>query len=456
MAIETVLVTEDEGKRLLDRPEGHFLDFKSVEVSPAKLSKALSAFSNADGGELFVGADQLGSTFQWRGFGSPEDANGHLQCFEPLFPLGQHFSYEFLFLEGRGYVLRIEVNKNPQIVKASDSIVYLRRGAQSLPVTTSERLRRLELDKGLVSFETETVGCAISEVSQSDVCTAFIESVVPKATPEKWLRKQRLISGEKPTVAGVLVFSDLPQTVLPKRCAIKLYRYKTSDSQGSRDTLAGDPSTIEGCIYDQVYDSVSKTKTMIQGIAKLGPGGLEPVAYPDETLHEIITNAVLHRDYSLPDDVHVRVFDNRVEVESPGSLPGHITVDNILDERFARNGAVVRIINKFPNPPNKDVGEGLNTAYAAMTKLRLKPPQIRQLPNSVLVVIRHEPLASPEELVMSYLGEHESINNGKARELCHISSDWLARSMLRKLEQRGMIERTPGSRTSNTAYRLKR
>jgi ATP-dependent DNA helicase RecG len=50
----------------------------------------------------------------------------------------------------------------------------------------------------------------------------------------------------------------------------------------------------------------------------MGSSGLEEITYPDETLHEIITNAVLHRDYSVASDVHVRIYDNRIEVESPG------------------------------------------------------------------------------------------------------------------------------------------
>ena len=112
--------------------------------------------------------------------------------------------------------------------------------------------------------------------------------------------------------------------------------------------------------------------------------GLVSVQYPPETLHEIITNAVLHRDYALSDDVHVRIFDNRVEVESPGRLPAHITPENILRERFARNASIVRIINKFPNPPNKDVGEGLNTAFSAMAKLRLREPEIKEGDHSTL------------------------------------------------------------------------
>ena len=183
--------------------------------------------------------------------------------------------------------------------------------------------------------------------------------------------------------------------------------------------------------------------------------GLISIEYPEETLHEIITNAVLHRDYSIPDDIHIRIYDNRIEVESPGTLPGHITASNILDERFARNGNIVRIINKFPNPPNKDVGEGLNTAFRAMQRLQLKDPEVIQKNSSVLILIRHEQLASPEERIMRFLDSHASINNGEARETCVIREDWRVRSIFARMVEANMIEKVPGSTTSNTAYRKK-
>ena len=115
-----------------------------------------------------------------------------------------------------------------------------------------------------------------------------------------------------------------------------------------REQLAFDPITVEGCLYSQIVAAVAKTKELVEGIKTLGPTGLESVKYPDETLHEILTNAVLHRDYSIVSDVHVRIYDNRIEVESPGRLAGHVTTANVLTEQFARNPKIVRLINKFP------------------------------------------------------------------------------------------------------------
>ena len=85
--------------------------------------------------------------------------------------------------------------------------------------------------------------------------------------------------------------------------------------------------------------AVAATAGIIESVLINTPDGLEEAKYPITALHEIITNAVLHRDYSVADDVHIRIFDNRVEVVSPGMLPAHITPENILSERFARNVA---------------------------------------------------------------------------------------------------------------------
>ncbi len=245
-------------------------------------------------------------------------------------------------------------------------------------------------------------------------------------------------------VAGVLLYSDEPQAALPKRSAIKIYRYGSRDEEGTREQLMFEPLTIEGCSYDQIFEAVNKTTELVQDVKALAESGLVQVSYPHETLHEIITNAVLYRDYSDLSDIHVRIFDNRIEVESPGKLPGHITTMNILSEQSARNPKIVRLIHKFPNPPNKDVGEGLNTAFEAMKRLRLKEPEIEERPHSVVVHIRHTRLASPHDTVMAYLEGNAEITNRKARELTGIRSENSMKTVFLGLKFRNMIEPVPG------------
>jgi ATP-dependent DNA helicase RecG len=414
----------------------------------------LSAFANADGGELFLGVAENKSArvMEWQGFPREEDANGYVQAFEQFFPTSAYFRYEFLSARRQpGLVLYCEILKTNDLRAATDGVLYLRRGAQNLPQTTEEQIARLRYDKGLASYEDALVNAPIAEITNSTPVIEFMIDVIPHAEPERWLPKQQLIIDDKPTVAGILLFSEEPQVHLPKS-GVKLYRYRTS-GEGTRETLDADPITIEGAVYNVIYAAVRKTAELAESIKVMSADGFDQIIYPREALHEIITNAVLHRDYSINDDIHVTIFDNRIEVKSPGRLPGHVTVGNVLDERFARNPKLVRIINKFPNPPNKDVGEGLNTAFEAMRKLRLKDPIIEQAESSVRVILKHEKLATPEERIVEFLRRTEEINNAKAREITFIGSENAVKRIFNKMIAAKIIERIPGRPLAKTGYR---
>jgi ATP-dependent DNA helicase RecG len=446
--INTIPINDEQKEKILKLNENHFNDLKAKDIAPANLTKTISAFSNAVGGELYIGIDEIqkdgNKVREWRGFVNEEDANGHIQIFEKLFPVGDFYSYTFLsHSTSNGLVLQASIKKNLHIVKASNDNVYKRRSAQNLKLTTQEELKRLELDKGLASFEDVPLNIPIETVTDSLVIYEFIIEVIPTVEPLPWLKKQLLIRNNLPTVAATLLYSEIPQAALPKQSGIKIYRYKTKADEGTRETLVFDPISVEGCIYSQVYEAVKQTKRIIDEEKVLRETGLEGLVYPDKALHEIVTNAVLHRDYSIASDIHIRVFDNRVEVLSPGSLPGHVTEANILNEQFARNGNLVRLINKFPNPPNKDVGEGLNTAFDEISELRLKKPTIRELENAVLVTISHEPLASAEKIVMEYLDTHDEIHNSTARELTGVKTSDNMKSIFYRMQEKGLIEMNP-------------
>lgn len=452
--IDVIDITAEEVAKILSIEEGHFSDLKAIEVAPAKLTRSLSAFSNAEGGDLYLGIDEQANTRSWRGFSDVEDANAHIQTFEELFPLGEGYAYMFLRADDYpGLVLKIEIRKSREIRPASNQTVYLRRGAQNLPQTTDEQLTRLKRAKGIASFETETVAVGSALITDSFQIVEFMVEVVPSSEAEPWLRKQNLLRNGNPTVAGIVLFADEPQAVLPKQCGIKVYRYNTQDEDGSRETLASNPLSIEGSAYKQVYEAVRRTREIMQNVRIMTAEGLKEAQYPPQALHEIITNAVLHRDYSIADDIHVRIFDNRVDVLSPGHLPAHITPGNILEERFARNGVIVRLMNKFPNPPNKDVGEGLNTAFSAMRQMNLKDPEISHSGEYVLVRLRHESLGTPQELILKYLDNHEFIANRQVRDITNIKSENAAKHVLQRMVEAGELDVVTGKTVFDTKYK---
>nr|CAM75858.1 ATP-dependent DNA helicase [Magnetospirillum gryphiswaldense MSR-1] len=434
-------------EELLVISETHFVDLKSADIAPAKLTRTVSAFANTGGGEIYVGIEEVegvdGTERVWKGFLNQEAANPIFQVLEQLNPLGNNYTAEFISIENvPDIVLHLTIFKTGSIVFSTDGKAYARRNAQNLPITSDEALERLRYDKGIKSFEDEILNIDRSEVDNSNTIIEFLLDTVPASEPNVWVEKQRVVVDGRPTVAGVLLYSDNPQSIIPKRSAIKILRYQTKHD-AERDLLVFDPITIEGPLYELIYAAVDKVKEIIEGIEKAGPSGMEKITYPEEALHELVTNAVLHRDYNVAADVQVRIFDNRVEIESPGHLPGHVTVANISKTQFARNPKIVRLINKFKNPPNKDVGEGINTAFEAMGKLRLKEPLIAELNDSVLVTLRHESLASPEQIVMDYLKTEPEITNAIGRDLTGIKSENSMKQVFYRLRERGQLEQTP-------------
>ena len=318
--MKIVEITIAERARLLAMEEDHFNDLKGKDIKPGKLTDTVSAFANASGGEIYLGLEEIDKSKKlrsWNGFDTIEDANAHIQTIEQLAPLANHYSVEFLRCDSsKGLIAHFTIHKSMEVLAATSGKVYIRRGAQKLPVDGAKALERLRISKGVSSFEDHSTALSVRELAKSPTLKKFLKTAVPTGKPIQWVSKQQLRHDDQATVAGVLLFSAEPQVTLPKRSAIKIYRYKTKSEEGARDTLAFNPLTIEGSLYDLIYAAVAKTKELVEDIKKLGPKGLEAVTYPDETLHEIVTNAVLHRDYSIPSDVHIRIFDNRIEVES--------------------------------------------------------------------------------------------------------------------------------------------
>jgi ATP-dependent DNA helicase RecG len=153
--------------------------------------------------------------------------------------------------------------------------------------------------------------------------------------------------------------------------------------------------------------------------------------------------------------VQILIFDDRITVISPGRLPGYVTPQNILSARFSRNSKIVRTLAKYPDPPNKDLGEGLNTAFQRMKDWKLRPPEITEDENYVHVVIPHIALASATDSILEFLGSHATITNRQARDITGIRSENAMKNEFYKLRDAGKLEMVPELKGSAAAWRLK-
>lgn len=467
---EENIIEETDAIAILNKDESHFFDITRKEGDGRTVQKKCCAFSNTDGGELLIGIfdnkEETGSTdplFRWNGFLIQEDANAFIRNILSLIsPEIGNISMDFLKIKGhehRGKVLQILIEKSPNVHRTSEGKVFVRKGAQCIEID-GQAIIDLQLAKGATSFENQTIGnYFIPDLYESNTLINFLKESSPRTTPEVFLKKQKLIQivgiKESPIYAGVLLYEENPSIVLPKKCAIKITRYNTSERIPLREHLQRQ-ETVEAPLIEQIEQSIGIIQQMIESVPIMGPKGLEKAKYPPEAIKEVLVNAVIHRDYNISDDVLVFIYNNRIEVHSPGTLPGNITVKNILNERFARNPKIVRLLNKYPNAPNKDIGEGLNTAFEKMKEVRLKEPTILPDGNKVVVILPHEPLASPEEQILEYLQNHSEINNKIARELTGIHSENVVKNHFYILANKSIIEKVPEKHGRLSAWRLKK
>ena len=143
-----------------------------------------------------------------------------------------------------------------------------------------------------------------------------------------------------------------------------------------------------------------------------------------------------------------------MEILSPGTLPGYVTVDNILEARFSRNPKLVRTLARYPNAPNKDLGEGLNTTFQKMKEWGFKEPEIGIDGNYVKVTLPHAKLAAPTAAIMEFLQTEDRITNRQARDINGIKSENLVKIEFYKLRDEGLIERVPGLAGPKSAWQL--
>lgn len=463
-SLERRAISLDEANALLAREESHFWDVKSSLSRGGVIQKIAVALANGDGGEFALGIEDAKTSAspldRWVGYSTIEDLNSVHQALSQECKPAIPYEVNYLEIEGeeaRGIVCLITITKSGDVHYTAAGKVYVRHHAASKEIAGQEVIN-LSLSKGAQSYEDQELSdYFLDEALEEAELKSFLASVSPAMAPGDFLRRERLYNRKTDgmKVSAALLYAEQPQSIINKRCGIKIARYETDLEGTNRDYLKGTPQSLVGPARSIIDKALAAVSNEIQAVKTLDPSGnLVPTRYPPETLKEIIVNAVIHRDYNLADDILIYVYNNRVEVHSPGKLPGHITRQNIFTDRYSRNGTLVRLLNKYPDPPNKDIGEGLLTAFAKMKEAGLQEPEFRFEGNYFVVVIGHAPLAQPEELILKYLENHEEITNKVVRELTGIQSENNVKRRFYNLQNAGSIERVPGKKGSSSAWRM--
>lgn len=445
---EVIDISAQEIKALLNTAEDHFNDFKSKQIAPNKLQETFVAFANADGGNIYIGIEDAASGRERiSGFNEPEEANAIFSTLlENTNPAVENVEVEYLRTPSNGLILHVDIPKSPKVHYTASGDCFIRANAQKLKIK-GERITQLSYSKGAEPYEKKAVDIVeVEDILESEYYSDYLRRIGTTQSPRVFLKKQRLLTKKDgefvPNVGCVLLFDEEPQGCLDTRCAVKVYRLRTTEAEYKREQLQEDPVTIEGPLEVVILNTIAKVKEYVDGASFKDGENLVKLSYPAEALKEILVNAVIHRDYSQKDDVHVKVYDNRIEVQSPGRLPGYMTINNLYEERFSRNPNLVRLLHKLPNPVNHDIGEGLDTAKNELRKAGLVAPVFEERGNNFVVIVKHQTIASIEDVIINYFKENPTgqLTNKLVRQLSGEDDLQKVKKALQKLREEGVIK----------------
>jgi len=450
---------------LRDRSPSQTLAFLP-EPDTDRLAETLVAFSNSDGGTIVVGVDEHGNLTGETYADEVESAllSAIARCRPPVEPRWNEATAE------GGRAFSITVSRSPELHSLDDGRVLVRAGAENRPLS-GEEVRQLAATKSTGGFEEEIAPGAQREDLDDEIIEDFIA---------KWQERQRrdwsrskddllrevgaLNEAGHPTTAGVLLFAHNPQAFLPQsgltfvKFSGKLPRGENGQpGYGRREEIGGALSNIIKRTWEVLGEEM-RVGAVVTGLERE-----ERTEYPIAAVREALVNAVAHRDYRLGGRrIEVRMYSDRLEIISPGGLPGFITVDNIVDEHYSRNPRIVNSLYQWGYI--EELGLGVDLMIEEMVRAGHPPPRFKDTPYSFTVTLKnvreHKPRAASmptmnerQTKALAYVEQHGRITNREYRTLCPDMSAETLRLDLVDLVERGILMKVGAKR--GTYYILK-
>jgi ATP-dependent DNA helicase RecG len=411
-----------------------FLPDADVEA----LAETLVAFANTDGGVIVIGVNLVGRP---TGQVMVEDVEAVLgqaviQCRPPVEVEWQHYE-----LPG-GTVVVLRVARSPELHALRDGRVLVRQRTENHPIG-GEAIRHLAATKSSGDFEIDTVpGSSLLDFDKY-VLEEYLKHRAERGRPLKGRLEDHLIEigamveDGTATVSGLLLFGKRPQIYLPQS-GLVFVKFRGKEPRG-RDGLAGYERRValEGALprlleqaWQLVWDSM-KVEAVVTSLKRE-----EIPEYPRFAVREALINALCHRDYRLKGQrVEVRMYEDRMEVLSPGGLPGYMTLDNLVEEHFSRNPRLVA--GMFEWGYIEELGLGIDHMIEEMLQFGHPPPEFKATPYSFGVtlynimdrtpVMQWETNMNERQMrAMTFIKENGRITSRDYQALCpHVSPETL-------------------------------
>jgi ATP-dependent DNA helicase RecG len=436
-----------------------------LDADVNRLAEVMVAFANGDGGAVLVGVDESGRP---TGRVFPEEVDGALRAAElQCHPLVQA-NWELQELDG-AQVISISVPRSTELHSLSDGRVLVRVGTVNKPLG-GEAIRQLAATKSSADYEAEPApGAARSDLDEAIIAEYLAEREKRGrkhlgSVDELLIETGAMTSAGQPTTSGILLFGRNPQAFFP-HSGLVVVKFLGTEPRGEgglpgygrREEIGGPLARVIERAWQVTLEEM-RIGAVVKGLERE-----EKTEYPPFAVREALVNAVCHRDYRLRGRrIEIRMFSDRMEVISPGGLPGFITVDNIVEEHFSRNPRIVAGL--FQWGYIEELGLGIDRMIEEMTQAGHPPPQFKAQTHSFTVTLSNvrERRAPPtwekamnerQVRALTYLREHGSITNREYQQLCPDVSAETLRIDLADFVNRGVLLRIGAKK--GTYYILK-
>lgn len=312
------------------------------------MADEIAAFANADGGMLLCGVTDAGEVQGMSREQIVELDSVMVEVSSDAIKPAVRIRTRHRQLDGKRLLL-VEVPAGESLYESPGGS-YVRVGGTKRKMNSDERLR-LAQRQGQARFRSfdeqplpNTGFRTLDESLWKPLLTAE-----GAAHPESALGKLALLAPDqagipRSTVAGVLLCTRNPEQHLPNAC-ITATRYRGMD----RASGQVDAQEITGPLDRQIASAVAFAIRNMHVAARKEPARVDLPQYSDKALFEAIVNAVAHRDYSMhASKIRLSMFEDRLEIQSPGSLPNNLTVDSMATRQATRNEALTSVLGRMP------------------------------------------------------------------------------------------------------------
>lgn len=464
--------------------ENQFFDRKNAKIKPLDILRHLVAFSNAEGGQLVIGIEDDGRITGFKcNYAHQIDEYKNIMITELKdTPLNAKFDILDVTNENgendKILVISVEISTD-RVIKSYDGKVYLRQYDKTKELN-AEQIWQLQYDRGQRYFEDEVVMGATIDDIDDELMSEYKEIMnIENLSKEEVLQARNFIIDEKITNAAILLFGKNPTKFLPQ-ARLKVIKYEGKYQKLGTAINISKERTFDGAIPKIIRESKEFIASQLREFQYLDRDGRFKIMpeYPEFAWFEGVVNALTHRNYSIRGEhIKVLIFDDRLEILSPGVLPNIVTVENILHQRYSRNPRIARILSEFGWV--KEMNEGVKRIYSEMEQLFLKEPIYSEPDNgNVLLVLENnilnrtmrmedkikdiinnknlEDLTLDERIILHYMfNSGERMTTKKATKLLNHGNSY-CRKVLKKLENNKFIKWHGTSKNDSTQnYSLK-